>query len=371
MVTFMKDALPGAASIDLWVANSHEPHFVSLTTGRHPAAPPLVTWDNDFGWSYGGNVTDSIKEKVKRAGGNVTGKVRVSLSRFNHDDLDLHVFEPNGDHIWYREKRNKLDVDMNAGGPFSREPVENVTWAGIVPDGEYRIEVNQYNKRESTEVGNRHYFFMLKGCVNDQPTRGIYNEFLRRDLQPHRKVFEVLGDRTRCEPSPDQLSGLGFSSTIRSKAVNAELKAIDTESFVATETNPARAALETKLEVVKHVIAVRLAEDQAAKATAAKKLEKEKLLAVLGRKQDAVLENLTEAELPAQVRALLRRRTPADDGESQILSFATSTEIMSGCLSGARPSFTAPAPAWSPCSTARSAVPDEAETRVARQCLLS
>jgi hypothetical protein len=302
VVTFMKDILPGAATIDLWVANSHEPNFVSLTTGRHPGAPRLFSWDNDFGWSYGGNVTDSIKEKVKRAGGNVTGKLRVSLSWFNHDDLDLHVFEPNGDHIWYKNKRNKLDVDMNAGGPFSREPVENVTWTANVPDGEYRIEVNQFNKRESTqvgfvietesngkiehysheravghketvevgrmtvagevinafrpgedmrpgsagkdlwgitteqfvpvstlmyspnyfddnEVGNRHYFFILKGCVNDQPTRGIYNEFLRGDLQPHRKVFEVLGDRTKCEPSPDQLSGLGFSSTVRNSVV--------------------------------------------------------------------------------------------------------------------------------------------------------
>jgi hypothetical protein len=302
VVAFMKDILPGAATIDLWVANSHEPNFVSLTTGRHPAAPRLFTWDNDFGWSYGGNVTDSIKEKVKRAGGNVTGKLRVSLSWFNHDDLDLHVFEPNGDHIWYKDKRNKLDVDMNAGGPFSREPVENVTWTGKLADGEYRIEVNQFHKRESTqagfvietesngriehysheravghketvevgrmtvagevitafrpgetmqrgsagkdlwgitteqfvpvstvmyspnyfddnEVGNRHYFFMLKGCVNDQPTRGIYNEFLRGDLHPHRKVFEVLGDRTKCEPSPDQLSGLGFSSTVRNSVV--------------------------------------------------------------------------------------------------------------------------------------------------------
>ncbi|WP_203807088.1 hypothetical protein [Paractinoplanes tereljensis] len=302
VVAFLKDILPGAESIDLWVANRHEPHFVSLTTGRHPAAPRLFTWDNDFAWSYGGNVTDSIKERVKRAGGNVTGKLRVSLSWFNHDDLDLHVFEPNGDHIWYRDKRNKLDVDMNASGPFSREPVENVTWTRNIADGEYRIEVNQYHKRDSSpvgfvietesdgkiehysheravghketvevgrmtiagevitafrpgkdmqagsagkdlwgitteqfvpvstvmyspsyfddsEVGNRHYFFMLKGCVNDQPARGIYNEFLRRDLQPHRKVFEVLGDRTKCEPSPDQLSGLGFSSTVRSSVV--------------------------------------------------------------------------------------------------------------------------------------------------------
>ncbi|MEU0077586.1 hypothetical protein ABZY58_06695 [Micromonospora tulbaghiae] len=302
VVSFMKDILPGATSIDLWVANTHEPHFVSLTTGRHPAAPRLFKWDNDFGWSYGGNVTDSIREKVKRAGGNVTGKLRVSLSWFNHDDLDLHVYEPNGDHIWYQEKRNKLDVDMNAGGALSREPVENVTWTDRVPDGDYRIEVNQYRKRDGTqggfvietesngriehyrheravghketvevgrmtvaggvvtafrpgrdvqpgsagkevwgitteqfvpvstimyspnyfddnEVGNRHYFFVLKGCVNDQPARGIYNEFLRADLQPHRKVFEVLGDRTKCEPSPDQLSGLGFSSTVRSSVV--------------------------------------------------------------------------------------------------------------------------------------------------------
>ncbi len=302
VITFMKDILPGAATIDLWVANNHEPNFVSLTTGRHPAAPRLFTWDNDFAWSYRGNVTDSIKEKVKRAGGNVTGKLRVSLSWSNYDDLDLHVFEPNGVHIWYQDKRNKLDVDMNAGGGFSREPVENVTWTGHVPDGEYRIEVNQFSKRESTdvgfvietesngkiehysheravghketvevgrmtvvnevitafrpgkdmrrgsarkdlwgitteqfvpvstvmyspnhfddsEVGNRHYFFILKGCVNDQPTRGIYNEFLRGDLQPHRKVFEVLGDRTKCEPSPDQLSGLGFSSTVRNSVV--------------------------------------------------------------------------------------------------------------------------------------------------------
>ena len=96
----------------------------------------------------------------------------------------------------------------------------------------------------------------------------------------------------------------GFSLDDVAKAVNAELKAIDTESFVAAETNPAKATLETKLEVVKHVIAIRLAEDQAAKAAAAKKLEKEKLLTVLGRKQDAVLENLTEAELLARINNL-------------------------------------------------------------------
>jgi hypothetical protein len=93
----------------------------------------------------------------------------------------------------------------------------------------------------------------------------------------------------------------GFSLDDVAKAVNAELKAIDTESVVATETNPAKATLETKLDVVKHVIAVRLAEDQAAKAAAANKREKDKLLAILGRKQDAALENLSEEELLARI----------------------------------------------------------------------
>lgn len=50
------------------------------------------------------------------------------------------------------------------------------------------------------------------------PRVGIYNEFLKGDLEQHRKVFEVLGDRTKCAPTPEQLSGVGFSSTRSDKA---------------------------------------------------------------------------------------------------------------------------------------------------------
>jgi hypothetical protein len=62
-------------------------------------------------------------------------------------------------------------------------------------------------------VGNKHTFFVLDGAKNDEPTRGIYNEFLHPRLEAHRKVFEVIGDKTKCQPTADQLSGLGFSST--------------------------------------------------------------------------------------------------------------------------------------------------------------
>jgi len=66
---------------------------------------------------------------------------------------------------------------------------------------------------EGKAIGNKHWFFLLDGAKNPEPTRGIYNEFLRSDLEQHRKVFEVLGSKTKCEPTDDQLSGVGFSST--------------------------------------------------------------------------------------------------------------------------------------------------------------
>jgi len=62
-------------------------------------------------------------------------------------------------------------------------------------------------------VGNKHYFFVLDGCRTDEDMRGIYNEFLRGDLDQHRKVFEILGGKTKCAPDQDGMSGLGFSST--------------------------------------------------------------------------------------------------------------------------------------------------------------
>jgi len=67
----------------------------------------------------------------------------------------------------------------------------------------------------SNRVGNKHVFFFLDDCESDEPTRGIYNEFLHSRLESHRKVFEVIGEKTKCQPTPGQLSGLGFSSTIK------------------------------------------------------------------------------------------------------------------------------------------------------------
>lgn len=62
-------------------------------------------------------------------------------------------------------------------------------------------------------IGNKHYFFLIKDCLNQGNPRGFFNEFLSNELSAERKVLEALGNKMRVEYSDNQLSGLGFSNT--------------------------------------------------------------------------------------------------------------------------------------------------------------
>lgn len=315
---FINKVLPTTKSIEVLVENRLTPNFMSLIAPINAAAPNMLKWDNNFSWSYNGEVTDSIKERVKAAGGSVTGDMRVSLAWSNPDDLDLHVFEPGGRRIYHGAKQSPmtggtLDVDMNAFGTHdAHNPVENVTWANAskIPNGEFVVVVKNYNKRlkdrigftiqveykgqvfefhhaadlgdgkdkeivrfkhiqgkgieigksigyskqsrevwginteqfqkaslvlnspnfwDGQEKGNKHYFFILEGCVNPDDTRGFYNEYLRDELHEHRKVFELLSSKLKAEHTTEQLSGLGFSVSSRN-----ELTVKVTGSFTRT-----------------------------------------------------------------------------------------------------------------------------------------
>lgn len=299
---FISNVLPKATTLEVLVENKHTPNLVSLIAPVDPTAKRLFKWDNNFSWSYAGEVADSIKERVKQAGGNVTGDFRASLSWSNYDDLDLHLVEPGGREIYfgarYSPRGGVLDVDMNAGAGYSRTPVENIVYSSrkTMLDGMYRLYVHNFAMRETKDVGfevevefggvvysfahpnplpdrqkvdvctfkysgetgltmvktlpeknasktvwnvpthtyrqvrvvmqspnhwddlgvgNKHYFFMLDGCVNEDKARGFFNEFLHESLSPHRKVLEMVGSKMKTDATDKQLSGLGFSSTQR------------------------------------------------------------------------------------------------------------------------------------------------------------
>lgn len=158
--TFINSILPKSDSVEIMFENKHMNNLMSLIAPVNSGSKNILKWDNNFSWSYNGEVTDSIKERVKKAGGNVSGDLRASLSWFNYDDLDLHAKLPNGEHIYFSNQSSRqtgcnLDVDMNAGGSKTRNAVENI----VIPNkanllnGKYLIQVHNYAKRETIDCG--------------------------------------------------------------------------------------------------------------------------------------------------------------------------------------------------------------------------
>ena len=96
----------------------------------------------------------------------------------------------------------------------------------------------------------------------------------------------------------------GFDLDSVAKQVVSELKAAGEESFVQKNSNPAKSKLEAKLEIVKHIIATKLEEAERAVKTEQRSEERQKLLAVIVRKQNAALEELTPEQLQARLAEL-------------------------------------------------------------------
>lgn len=87
------------------------------------------------------------------------------------------------------------------------------------------------------------------------------------------------------------------------RSANDQLKAAQEESFVKPKVTGST-DLATKLEIVKHIIAVRQEENKAKTDAVAKAEQKRRLLEVLHEKKQGELQNLTVEEIEKQIAAL-------------------------------------------------------------------
>jgi hypothetical protein len=172
---FMQDILPTCTTIEAFFESRHEGNLVALTTTNSEESKPMFKWNNNFSWTFNGNLAgkSQIKENVKKAGGKITGTLRCSLQWNDEDtvgsiDYDLHCRTPFSE-IYYSSKRcdktrGWLDVDMinptNVG-------IENITWQNNLIDGRYDFFVRNFNGGSNNgfkveiefgdEVFNYHY----------------------------------------------------------------------------------------------------------------------------------------------------------------------------------------------------------------------
>jgi hypothetical protein len=159
MFEFIERVLPQQANCLLLLETKHRPNLFSLVGPQYPDSPGLFKWNNPYSWFYNNGAADSIAERVKKAGGNISGLVRVSLAWETTTDLDLHIHETKGAHIYYGKKQSSytgatLDVDANGGGNNMAHPVENIIYphGSKMLQGDYEIEVHNYSNRAVTNT---------------------------------------------------------------------------------------------------------------------------------------------------------------------------------------------------------------------------
>lgn len=87
------------------------------------------------------------------------------------------------------------------------------------------------------------------------------------------------------------------------KTLNSELKQTQEESLLNTKTK-ADKELDMKIEIVKHIVAVKVEEENVKLKAKEQKVQKQKIMELLATKQDESLQNKSEEELKAMLAEL-------------------------------------------------------------------
>lgn len=203
VVTFIEEVLPTTKTLEVLLENRHEGNLVSLIAPLEEDAPSLFKWRNPFSWSYNGNLADSMKQRVKAAGGKIDGVLRFSIQWNEHgqnlNDLDAHCVEPDGNEIFFRNKTyvhpstGVLDVDViNPIGVA----VENITWSDLrrIQKGKHCLFVHCYSNRHGrdgfdaeVEFGGQVYTYTYRGKMQTGDVVEVANVY----YEPASQTFQI------------------------------------------------------------------------------------------------------------------------------------------------------------------------------------
>lgn len=87
------------------------------------------------------------------------------------------------------------------------------------------------------------------------------------------------------------------------KTLNKQVKQSEEESLLNTKTTVDK-ELDVQIAIVKHIVAVKLAEQEAREKASAKKAQKQKIMAIIASKQDEALQNTSVEDLQKMLEEL-------------------------------------------------------------------
>ena len=171
--------------------------------------PKVITWNHLY-YHMPNQLVYTGTESVSAVMGTLRTTKEVfkrALEELTVDSIET-VLDLIGQNALYRGEQFKNDLSVFLGhkrhyDSLSDEEKDNWCWANFNRVGCARIR--------NTAIGTLEIEYNGEG--------GFFNEYLNSELTPHRKVFEVLADKMKTPYQEHQLSGLGFSSTMRNSVI--------------------------------------------------------------------------------------------------------------------------------------------------------
>lgn len=100
------------------------------------------------------------------------------------------------------------------------------------------------------------------------------------------------------------LSSDGFDLDTVARTINGDLKEVAEGSFVKATPDPRVKPLRACLDIVKHIIAIKLEEQEKLKKAMERRERRTKLIDALGDKEDAELASMSKKKLLAEIEKL-------------------------------------------------------------------